>query len=148
MSQKTKKPTPKPKGEIKLTNQELRALMMSDGMQRLIDARNISPKLKFQTLMLTKKLSEILETVEKVRREIIEQYAERDKYGRQITVNNLVQFGTNTKEATEKLDELLSEEVTLPGGKIAVNLNGEDVPKDLLSARDMMALSAVIEFKE
>jgi len=148
MSQKTKKPTLKPKGEIKLTNQELRLLMMSDGMQRLIDARNISPKLKFQTLMLTKKLSEILETVEKVRREIIEQYAERDKYGRQITVNNLVQFGTNKKEATEKLDELMGEEVTLSGGKIAVDLDGDAVPKDLLSARDMMALSAVIEFKE
>ena len=148
MSQKTEKPVPNPKGEIKLTNQELRALMVSDGMQRLIDARNISPKLKFQTLMLTKKLSEILETVEKVRREIIEQYAERDKYGRQITVNNLVQFGTNTKEATEKLDELMGEEVTLSGGKIAVDLDGDAVPKDLLSARDMMALSAVIEFKE
>ena len=148
MSQKTKKPAPKPKGEIKLTNQELRLLMMSDGMQRLIDARNISPKLKFQTLLLTKKLSEILETVEKVRREIIEQYAEKDKDGNQKVVNNLVQFGTNTKEATEKLDELMGEEVTLSGGKIAVDLDGDAVPKDLLSARDMMALSAVIEFKE
>jgi len=148
MSQKTKKPAPKPKGEIKLTNQELRLLMMSDGMQRLIDARDISPKLKFQTLLLTKKLSEILEAVEKVRREIIDQYAEKDKDGNQKVINNLVQFGKNTEIATDKLDELMAEEVTLPGAKLAVDLNGTDVPKDLLSARDMMALSPVVEFKE
>jgi len=148
MGQKKAKEERKAKKEIRLTNQELRLLMMSDGMQRLIDARDISPKLKFQTLMLTKNLSEILETVEKVRREIIDQYAEKDKDGKQKVVNNLVQFGKNTQVATEKLDELMAEEVTLPGAKIAIDLNGTDVPKDLLSARDMMALSPVVEFKE
>ena len=148
MGQKKAKEERKAKKEIRLTNQELRLLMMSDGMQRLIDARDISPKLKFQTLMLTKNLSEILETVERVRREIIDQYAEKDKDGKQKVVNNLVQFGKNTQVATEKLDELMAEEVTLPGAKIAIDLNGTDVPKDLLSARDMMALSPVVEFKE
>jgi len=151
MSEKKAKEKEKRKAvvkEIKLTNQELRFLMMSDGMQRLIDARNISPKLKFQTLLLTKKLNEILQTVEKVRMEIVDQYADRDKDGHQKVVDNLVQFGKNTKEANEKLNELMSEEVTIPGGKLLVDLNDKDFPKDLLSARDMMALSTVIDFKE
>lgn len=134
--------------KIKLTNQEIRLLMMSDGMQRLIDARDISPKLKFQTLLLVKKLREILEPIEKVRMEIVDKYADRDKDGNQIVIGKLVQFGKNTKEASEKLDELMSQEVTISGAKLEVNLSDKDFPKDLLSAGDMVALCPVIDFKE
>lgn len=133
--------------EIKLTNQELRLLMMSDGMQKLIDATNISPKLKFQTLLMVKKLRDILEPLEKVRSEILEKYAEKDEDGERVIRNDLVQFGKNKKEANEKLDELMEEETTILSGKIVINLSDKDFPKDLLSTRHMIALSTVVDFK-
>ena len=133
--------------EIKLTNQELRLLMMSDGMQRLIDATNISPKLKFQTLILVKKLRDVLDPLEKVRSEILDKYSEKDEDGEQVVKNELVQFGKNKKEANEKLDELMEEEIIIAGSKIVINLSDKDFPKDLLSARHMIALSVVVDFK-
>jgi len=146
MSEKKAKEKRKIESDLKVTNQELRRLMLSNGLQRFLDARDLSPRIKFKLLLTMKKLDEIFTTLEKVRQEIIDLYAEKDKEGERVVINNLVQFGENEKEANEKLDELMAEQIVVPKGRLTIDLNN-DMPKDLLSARDMLELSLLVDFK-
>jgi len=146
MSEKKEKEKRKIESDLKITNQELRRLMLSTGLQRFLDTRDLSPAIKFNLLLTMKKLEDILTALEKVRQEIIDRYAEKDTEGKRVVINNLVQFGENEKEANEKLNELMAEEITVPKGRLTVDLN-KDIPKDLLSARDMLELSLLVDFK-
>lgn len=146
MSAKKAKEKRKVESDLKLTNQDLRRLMLSGGLQRFLGARDLSPGIKFKLLLTMKKLDEIFTTLEKVRQEIIDIYAEKDQEGKCVVLNSIAQFGKNEKKANEKLDELMAEEVVVPKGRLTIDLNN-DIPKDLLSARDMLELSILVDFK-
>jgi len=130
--------------DLTIKNSELRALFMSSGMNNLMAVMDIDPALKFRLLMVTKKLSEVYQTAEKVRQEIIEEHSDKDENGTPIkNAENLIQFGNSRKVAMGKLDALLEEVVEITEGKLVVKMG--DLPQKRLSTMDLLDLSVMLE---
>jgi len=132
--------------QIALTNRELRDLLRSPSLNTLLKARDIRLGLKLKLFLIVKELKGIARTVEKVRREIMIEYAKLDAKGKRIVINDEYVYGEHDQEVRDKITELLDEPVDISKSKIVIKLS--DLPRDLLSVEDLVTLSVLIEFKE
>lgn len=132
--------------DLTIKNSELRALFASNGMNNLMAMMDIDPVLKLRLLMVSKKLSEVSQSVEKVRQEIIEEYSEKDENGNpKKDADNLIQFGKSRKTAMEKLDALLDDEVEIKEGMLVIKAKDFEVPLKRLSTMDLFDVSKMLE---
>jgi hypothetical protein len=132
--------------DLTIKNSELRALFASTGLNNLMGMMDIDPTLKLRLLMVTKKLSDVSQQVEKVRQEIVEEHSVKDDNGNPVKdADNLVQFGKSRKLAMGKLDELLDDEVEIKEGKLVIKAKDFEVPLKRLSTMDLLDLSVMLE---
>lgn len=131
---------------IKIKNFQLEALFTSQALQTLIESKDLTPKITFRLMLLAKELQEMAGILGKVKQGVINKYVDRDEKGNPVQLNNQFIFTEHREQFNKEVTELMEQESTIPQKKLLLNI--EDLPMGALSAKDMLILDPVINFRE
>ena len=143
---------------IVLTNREVNAFVNSNALQALVYSKQLRPRAAFRLVKLVNKLNEIHVVYEKIRKELLDTYAMKDKKGEYVLTDTNLPDGQINKNAehdftdanrkifNEELGLVWKKESSIPGKKTVINV--ADLPTGLLTTLDMIFLGKIIEFEE
>ena len=134
------------KSTLTLKNSDLEALVTSEGLGNLKQNKDLPIAFSFRLADLMGKLQPTIKAYMEQKQKLIDKYGDKDKEGKLIqSTPGMYVFTKQAQWFQKEFGELLNLES--PTGCDKLQLPMKDIPQGVISADDITALRAIIDFK-